>query len=60
MCHQNKMVKYKPTMVDREKGFVNNNVCLQMAHEKHTNDEDQTKHVRTESIGHQHNNITTS
>ena len=26
------------------------NVCLQMAHEKHTNDEDQTKHVRTKAL----------
>ena len=54
------MVKYNPTMVDREKEFVNNNVCLQTAHEKHTNDEDQTKHVRTESIGRQHKNNMTS
>ena len=31
-----------------------------MAHEKHINDEDQTKHVESERIGYQHKSNTAS
>ena len=39
--------------MDSEKEFVNKTVCLQMAHGKHINDEDETKHAEKESIGYQ-------